>query len=49
MLKDFKKELEDFVAPPSEHGWSLSNLPCHFWETLGECIDDLEKYIKEQP
>ena len=42
-LKDFKKEL-------SEHDFNgviLSNLPHHFWETLGECIDDIENFIKK--
>jgi hypothetical protein len=41
-LKDFKEALDDFVTP---EGWSLSNLPTHFWETLGECINDIERYI----
>jgi formate hydrogenlyase subunit 6/NADH:ubiquinone oxidoreductase subunit I len=46
-LKEFKNDLDNFSAPPNEHGWSLSNLPTHFWETLGECINDIEKYINE--
>jgi hypothetical protein len=45
-LKDFKKELENYDAPENFGGWSLSNLPTHFWETLGECINDIEDYIK---
>ena len=45
-LKDFKKELENYDAPENVGGWSLSNLPTHFWETLGECITDIEQYIK---
>ena len=44
-LKEFKKNLDDFVAPANDEGWSLSNLPTHFWETLGECINDVENYI----
>jgi hypothetical protein len=45
-LKDFKQELENYEAPENLGGWSLSNLPTHFWETLGECINDIEDYIK---
>ena len=46
-LKDFKKELEDHVIIlDSGRGVSLSNLPTHFWERLGECITDIEDYIK---
>ena len=46
-LKDFKKELENHVIIlDSGRGVSLSNLPTHFWETLGECITDIEQYIK---
>ena len=45
-LKDFKEELNNFDAPENLGGWSLSNLPTHFWETLGECINDIEQYIK---
>ena len=45
-LKDFKKELENYDVPENLGGWSLSNLPTHFWETLGECITDIEEYIK---
>ena len=26
---------------------SLSNLPAHFWETLGECINEIEEFIGE--
>ncbi len=33
-------------APENLGGWSLSNLPTHFWETLGECITDIGDYIK---
>jgi len=45
-LKEFKEVLENFEAPENLGGWSLSNLPTHFWETLGECINDIEHYIK---
>jgi len=45
-LKDFKKELESYEAPENLGGWSLSNLPTHFYEKLGECITDVEYYIK---
>lgn len=45
-LKSFKENLNNHVAPANTDGWSLSNLPAHFWETLGECINDLEQYIK---
>lgn len=44
-LKDFKEELSNFTAPPNPKGWSLSNLPTHFWETIGECINDIEHHI----
>jgi hypothetical protein len=45
-LKDFMEDLSNYDAPESSDGWSLSNLPHHFWETLGECINDIEDYIK---
>lgn len=45
-LKEFREALDNFEAPENLGGWSLSNLPTHFWETLGECIDDIENYIK---
>ena len=45
-LKEFREELDKFEAPENLGGWSLSNLPTHFWETLGECINDIEQYIK---
>lgn len=46
-LKDFKEELSNFTAPENPGGWSLSNLPTHFWETIGECINDIEHHIKK--
>jgi len=45
-LKEFREALDNFEAPENLGGWSLSNLPTHFWETLGECINDIEYYIK---
>ena len=46
-LKEFKKELEEHtIILDSGRGVSLSNLPTHFWETLCECISDIEDYIK---
>jgi hypothetical protein len=45
-LKDFRDTLINFSAPENVDGWSLSNLPTHFWETIGECINDIEKHIK---
>jgi hypothetical protein len=45
-LKDFKEELSNYSAPENLDGWSLSNLPSHFWETIGECINDIEQHIK---
>ena len=42
-LKELRDFIDNYVAPPNENGWSLSNLPCHFWEGIGECIDNLEK------
>jgi hypothetical protein len=46
-LKQFKKELEEHVMIlDSGRGVSISNLPTHFWETLGECINDIDDYIK---
>jgi GH18 family chitinase len=45
-LKDFREELTNFSAPENVGGWSLSNLPTHFWETIGECINDIEEHIK---
>ena len=47
-LKEFKDELNKFVTPPNIEGWCLSNLPTHFWETLGECINDIEKHIENE-
>ena len=47
-LKDFKQALENYTAPENLGGWSLSNLPTHFWETIGECINDIEHYIKSK-
>jgi hypothetical protein len=46
-LKEFKNDLDNFSALPNEHGWSLSNLPTYFWETLGQCINDIDEFIKE--
>lgn len=46
-LKSFKEEIENHVIIlDSGIRVSLSNLPTHFWETLGECITDIEQYIK---
>jgi hypothetical protein len=45
-LKEFREALDNFEAPENLGGWSLSNLPAHFWETLGKCINDIEHYIK---
>ena len=46
-LKQFKKELEEHVMIlDSGRGVSISNLPTHFWETLGECINDIDDYVK---
>lgn len=46
-LKDFKKELEEHtIILDSGRSVSLSNLPTHFWEIIGECIDDIEHHIK---
>lgn len=46
-LKNFKKDLEQHVMILDDgKAISLSNIPTHFWETLGECIIDLENYIK---
>ena len=43
-LKDFKKALENHVIIlDSGRGVSLSNLPTHFWETIG--INDIEHHI----
>jgi len=47
-LKDFMEDLSNYDAPKSSDGWSLSNLPSHFWQTLGECINDIEDYIKNE-
>ena len=47
-LKDFMEDLSNYDAPESSDGWSLSNLPSHFWQTLGECINDIEDYIKHK-
>ena len=44
MLKDLKKYLETNSLGDNH----LSNLPCHFWETLGECISDIESYINKK-
>ena len=45
-LKEFRDALNNFEAPENLGGWSLSNLPTHFWEKIGECINDIEHYIK---
>jgi len=42
-LKDLRKELDESAF----FEISLTNLPTHFWETLGECINDIEKFIKK--
>jgi len=47
-LKDFMEDLSNYDAPESSDGWSLSNLPSHFWQTLGECINNIEDYIKNK-
>ncbi len=48
-LKDFKQELEEYIIIlDSGRGVSLSNLPSHFWETIGECINDIEHHIKSK-
>jgi len=47
-LKEFMEDLSNYDAPESSDGWSLSNLPSHFWQTLGECISDIEDYIKNK-
>jgi hypothetical protein len=47
-LKEFMEDLSNYDAPESSDGWSLSNLPSHFWQTLGECINDIEGYIKNK-
>ncbi len=48
-LIEFKKELEEHtIILDSGRGVSLSNLPSHFWQTLGECINDIEDYIKNK-
>lgn len=41
-LKDFRENLQNAVVGDT-HGSNLSN---HFYETLGECIGDIEYYIK---
>lgn len=46
-LREFKDSLDNFSAPANLNGWSLSNLPTHFWESLGESIDDIDQYIKK--
>jgi len=48
-LKDFKQELEEYIIIlDSGRGVSLSNnLPSHFWQTIGECINDIEHHIKK--
>ena len=41
MLKDLKNYLETNSLGDNH----LSNLPCHIWETLGECINNIDSYI----
>jgi len=45
-LKDFRDALINFSASENVDGWSLSNLPTHFWETIGECINDIEEHME---
>ena len=47
ILEDFRETLDNYVAPPNENGWSLSNLPTHMWEDLGESIDNIKSYINQ--
>jgi hypothetical protein len=47
MLEDFREHLDNYVAPPTDTGWSLSNLPTHMWETLGEAIDNIRYFINK--
>lgn len=44
MLEDFREELSTFVF----NGISLGNLPTHFWEDLGQVIDDLKELNKHE-
>ena len=44
-LNDIKTYLEN----NSLREVHLSNLPCWFWEDLGECIDDVKKCYDPQP
>ena len=46
-LKEFRDNLSEYNTPPSDEGWSLSNIPDHFWETLGEVIKDIELHIEK--
>jgi hypothetical protein len=45
------KQLKDWLSEQPGHPTHLSNLPQWFWENWGECITDIEdymKYIKEK-
>ena len=36
-------ELKEYLDNNSLNGTHLSNLPCYFWEILGECIDETKE------
>lgn len=44
MLKDIK----DYLQSNCLGEIHLSNLPQHFWESLGECIKDIDEYINPE-
>jgi len=47
-LKEFRTDLDNHVVfLDSDRGVSLSNLPTHFWESIGESINDLEEYLNQ--
>jgi len=40
------ESVKEYLQENDLNGIHLTNLPQHFWETLGECIDDIRNYIK---
>jgi hypothetical protein len=40
------QELKDWLDNQPGHPTHLSNLPTWFWETWGECIEDLKSLTK---
>jgi hypothetical protein len=45
---DMLNEVKDYLQNNSLGETHLTNLPQHFWETLGECIKNIDEYINPE-